>query len=179
MTARSWSRDRECERAWKVFCQGGIFGAGLNLNMAFSGNFLHILPSLFQIWQLFVILKLRIKSQHFEKCSQPLPATCSASQASSMTARWCWTGSGRAQSLRGINLVREELGLPGSLGHILETVLPWWRRTEGPWWSWWSRLRETWGSSSGYRMGRGVCVNAGERLERSKKQFTYETQKIV
>ena len=40
-------------------------------------------------------------------------------------------------------------------------------------------LRETWGSSSGYRMGRGVCVNAGERLERSKKQFTYETQKIV
>jgi len=96
-----------------------------------------------------------------------------------MTARWCWTGSGRAQSLRGINLVREELGLPGSLGHILETVLPWWRRTEGPWWSWWSRLRETWGSSSGYRMGRGVCVNAGERLERSKKQFTYETQKIV
>ena len=127
MTARSWSRDRECERVWKVFCQGGIFGAGLNLNMAFSGNFLHILPSLFQIWQLFVILKLRIKSQHFEKCSQPLPATCSASQASSMTARWCWTGSGRAQSLRGMNLVREELGLPGSLGHILETVLPWWR----------------------------------------------------
>ena len=35
MIARCWNQDRECERVWKVFCQGGRFGAGLNVNMAF------------------------------------------------------------------------------------------------------------------------------------------------
>ena len=39
MVARCWNQDRECERVWKVFCQGARFGAGLNVNMAFARFF--------------------------------------------------------------------------------------------------------------------------------------------